>query len=262
MSLLPFLAAFLVMLSSLSGIIFAGRQTKRLFEANLTYLVSFSAGVFLVVATGLVLEAWELLASPVYALLMVVLGYSFAFLLHRLMPETHHHHDEHCERSHGGARKLLIGGAIHNVADGVVLASAFYISTSLGLVATTSILIHEALQKISEFIVLRQSGYRASRALFLNFVVSGTILLGVVIGYVAVVSEGFEGILLAVSAGFFTHVVVHDLLPTRHVRKDSRAALPHIFLVALGAVTMATISAYLADLHPHHGGDESELHSS
>lgn len=252
-------AAVLVMVASLSGVIFVHRFTKTFLEDRLSYLVSFSAGVFLITAGALALEVFEIIEVTFGAALLIGTGYALAWGLHTVLPETHHHHDPSCHRLHGGARKLIVGDSIHNVADGVVLVAAFTASTTLGFAVTLSILIHEVLQEISEFFVLRQAGYSTKRALAINFLVSSTILVGVGLGYFALATHELEGVLLAVSAGFFLHVVVHDLLPKRSHHETARQFSWHVVLVVIGMFLMGTIAVSLGDSHAH--GDEEHDHA-
>jgi zinc and cadmium transporter len=183
---------------------------------------------------------------------LIAAGYILAWGIHALLPETHHHHDPKCGHGHGlAAKKLIIGDAIHNVADGVVLVVAFAASPALGIAATVSIMIHEALQEISEFFVLRQAGYSVRKALTLNFAVSSTILIGVGLGYFALASDQLEIILLAVSAGFFLHVVLHDLLPKRGQHEDLRQFWQHVLVVLVGALLMGVIANALGESHAH-----------
>lgn len=245
-------AAFIVMLASLSGVVFATRSTGRFLENKLSYLISFSAGVFLVTAGALALEVFELAPSFGVGALLIVVGYILAEGVHRLMPEMHHHHDDECVRAHGAAaRKLIIGDAIHNVADGVIIVAAFAVSGPLGVAATVSIVIHEVLQEISEFFVLRRAGYSIKKALLVNFAVSGTIFIGVGLGYFALASHELEVILLAVSAGFFMHVVLHDLLPKHHEHETTKSFLQHVVVVAIGAILMGLIAQALTGTHAH-----------
>jgi zinc and cadmium transporter len=248
-------AAFVVMLASLSGVVFTAKSASRFLEEKLSYLISFSAGVFLVTAGALALEVFELASSLWVGALLIVVGYILAAAMHRLMPETHHHHDADCHQGHGiAARKIIIGDAIHNVADGVIIVAAFVASPALGVAATVSIIIHEVLQEISEFFVLRRAGYSVRKALTINFAVSSTILIGVGLGYFALASHELEVILLAVSAGFFMHVVLHDLLPKHDEHETTKSFLHHIAVVAVGAVLMGLIAHAIADSHVH-GGD-------
>lgn len=253
------LGAGFVMLASLAGVVFTIGTARAFLEKHLAFLVSFSAGVFLVTAGALALEAFEIFDSLVVGAVVVGIGYVLAWGLHALLPETHHHHDPSCTHRHGGARKLIIGDAIHNVADGVILVTAFAVSPALGLAVTASVLIHEVLQEISEFFVLRQAGYSIKQALLINFAVSSTILIGAGLGYLALASHELEGVLLAVSAGFFFHVVLHDLLPKRHRPETAMYFGYHVVLVMAGVLLMGSVASALGDSHTH--GDADHDHA-
>lgn len=250
------LAVGAVMLISLTGAIFVGRFTKGFFEQRLPFLVSFSAGVFLVTAGALMFEVFELSPTVMVGVWMIIIGYLLAWLLQFLLPETHHHHDDECAVQKGGAKKLIIGDAIHNIADGVVLITAFSVSSVLGFAIAVSIVIHEALQEISEFFVLRQAGYTTRQALLINFAVSSTIIIGLLLGYFALASENLELVLLAVSAGFFIQVVIHDLLPKHSHHKTKTEFLKHVLLVVIGVMIMGLVSYSLGEEHGHGAEDE------
>lgn len=252
-------AALVVMLTSLVGVVFIGKNTAKFLEDKLSFLVSFSAGVFLVTSGALALEVFHLADSVIEGVLLILVGYTLAFLVHKLMPETHHHHAEECHSAHGrAARKLIVGDAIHNVADGVVLVVAFAVSPAIGLAALVSIVIHEALQEISEFFVLRRAGYSVKKALAINFTVSSTILLGVALGHLALVSHELEVALLALAAGFFLQVVFHDLLPKHGEYEDAQTFFKHLLLVLVGAVLMGLVAQVAMEGHEH--GEELDSH--
>jgi zinc and cadmium transporter len=219
-------------------------------------LVSFSAGVFLLSAGALALEVFEIFAATVWqGIFLILCGYGLASTIEFVFPESHHHHDpqNHDGHSHDkrGAKKLLIGDGIHNITDGIILVPAFLVAPALGLAVTASIFIHEALQEISEFFVLKQAGYSTKRALVLNFCVSCTIVIGVLLSYFALASQALEGALLAVAAGFFLHVVIHDLLPKPAHSETMRIFILHVLLVATGLVVMAGIATALSEAHDH-----------
>jgi zinc and cadmium transporter len=153
------IAAFIIMTASLVGILFLQKTAQAFLESRLSFLLSFSAGVFLVTAGGLGLEVFELVSSVWMGAGLISVGYILAWSLHAFLPETHHHHDVGCEHSKRAAKKIIIGDSIHNIADGVVLVVAFTASPALGIAATVSIFIHEALQEVSEFFILRHAGY-------------------------------------------------------------------------------------------------------
>lgn len=256
------IAGFVVMVASLSGALFTHRFAARFLETKLAYLVSFSAGVFLVTAGALALEVFALADTVTFALTFIGLGYVLAWGLEYLIPEAHQHHDPECDHDHHhvhkkSARKLLVGDAIHNVADGSMLVPAFLVSPALGIAVTVSILIHEVLQEISEFFVLRQAGFSTKRALLANFAVSSTIFVGIFLSYLALANHDLEVLLLALSAGFFLHVVLHDLIPKPHHHTDSQGFVLHILVLLAGLTTMAAVSFLLGDNHVH---GEAEMH--
>lgn len=253
------------MLMSLGGVLFVSKVATSFLSQRLSYLVAFSAGVFLITSGALLLEVFHIYEGMVgYGIAFVLAGYAIAWGMEVLLPESHHHHDPAHSNDHHhskkGARKLLIGDSIHNIGDGIILVPAFMVSPALGLAVTVSIMIHEALQEISEFFVLKQAGYSTGRALMLNAVTASTILLGVGLSYFALATPALEGVLLAVSAGFFLHVVVHDLLPRRHEHESVKAFLTHVAVLGLGLIVMASIAVALGETHTHGEADSHEDH--
>lgn len=250
------LAAGAITVASLVGVLFTAKVAREFLSSRLSFLVSFSAGVFLVTSGALALEVFEIYEGMLWqGIGLILVGYGLAWFVEKMMPESHHHHDPHDEGGHShnkaGARKLLIGDAIHNIGDGIILVPAFLVSPALGLAVTASIFIHETLQEISEFFVLKQAGYSTRRALALNFLTASTIFIGVGLSYAAIATEELEGLLLAVAAGFFIHVVIHDLLPRPHQHETSKRFLQHVLLVAIGLVLMAGIASALGESHAH-----------
>ncbi|MCU0678123.1 MAG: ZIP family metal transporter [Candidatus Pacebacteria bacterium] len=253
-------AGLLVMLASLLGVLFTHKVAARFLEEKLSYLVSFSAGVFLVTSGALALEVFELADTAFMAVLLIGAGYMLAWGLEYLIPETHQHHDPECDHDHHhgnktSARKLIVGDAVHNVADGIMLVPAFLVSPALGIAVTVSILIHEALQEVSEFFVLRQAGYSTKRALLVNFAVSSTIFIGIGLSYLAVVSHDLEVLLLALAAGFFLHVVLHDLIPKPHHHADSTGFVKHLVVLVIGLAVMSLVAFAIKGEHVHGEGD-------
>ena len=116
-----------------------------------------------------------------------LLGVLVLEIIERFHLASHHHHDTKHDHEHTGinARKLLFTDAIHNVADGVLLVPAFAVDVRLGIATAVAIFLHEAVQEVSEFFVLKEAGYSTKKALTLNFLVSSTILIGVGLGVLA-----------------------------------------------------------------------------
>jgi zinc and cadmium transporter len=236
------------MLASLTGVISVWKQFGRIIEKNLHFLVSFSAGVFLFVSYQLGNEAIEHARTVSAGLIWVVVGIFGFWLIFKLLPAFHHHHDNDQEihvHSPIDARKIIVSDAIHNVGDGVLLASSFAINITLGIVATISIFIHEVVQETSQFFVLRGAGFSTKKALLTNLATSGTILLGSLGAYFLMASfEAMEVPLLGLASGSFLMVVIQDLIP--HSIRNSTTKIhiiKHLAWFSIGLILMIIVGA-------------------
>ena len=77
---------------------------------------------------------------------------------------------------------MLVGDALHNVLDGVLIAAAFLTDVHLGIVTALAIMAHEIPQEVGNFAVLLHSGVSRGRALVLNLLTSLTAVIGGVVG--------------------------------------------------------------------------------
>lgn len=247
---LPLIAALAVIAASLSGAAFASRRIGVWTERNLKYLVASSIGVFAVVAWHLLFEAVEHEGFGPTAV-AAILGALAIGLVARILPDAHHHHSVDPGHGHSrvDARRLLLGDAIHNFGDGLLLVPAFALGVEAGLAAAAAILFHEIVQEISEFFVLKEAGYSTGRALALNALSSSSILLGLAASYALSSVHEIEGLVSSFAAAGFLYVVLRDLLPhtVRAARKD-RNALPYALFFVIGLVAMAVVSSIV-----HHG---------
>lgn len=239
--------SLLVMLASLVGVLAVWKRAGTFIEQRLDYLVSFSAGVFLVFLFGLATEAVEHMGGLAQGLPWLLAGAVGIWVIFKFMPDSHVH--AHAGHSHSrlDARRLITIDAIHNTADGIFLAASYAVSPVLALVAGVSIFVHEALQEMSEFFVLRDAGYSTKRALAINFAVSSTILIGALGGYLLLdVFEMLEGPLLGIAAGGILTVVLHDLIPhsIREARTASHYAM-HLAWFLVGVLAMVGVTILL-----------------
>ena len=148
------LASVLIMLASLSGVVVIWKGIGRYIEKNLDYLVSFAAGVFLILVFNLSQEVIHDSPTVSLGLFWIVLGLISIWLITKIIPEGHHHHrDDESTHPHTklDARKLLIGDMIHNIGDGILVTTAFLAGSIFGVITAMSIVIHEMVQEISEF---------------------------------------------------------------------------------------------------------------
>ena len=247
---LPLAAALAVIAASLTGAAFASRRIGVWTERNLKYLVASSIGVFAVVAWHLLHESVEH-EGFVPTAIAAVLGALAIGLVARILPDAHHHHSVDPGHGHStlDARRLLVGDALHNFGDGLLLVPAFALGLEAGLAATAAILFHEIVQEISEFFVLKEAGYSTRRALALNALSSSSILLGLAASYALSSVEEIEGLIASFAAAGFIYVVLRDLLPhtVRAARKD-RNVVPYALVFVIGLVAMTVVSSLV-----HHG---------
>jgi len=243
------IASFAIMLASLAGKLTVWRLFGDFVERHLTYLVSFAAGVLLVILSQLAVEIVEHAGSIIAGVPWIFLGAIVILVAFRFIPDFHHHHDSHeGDHTHSriSANRILVSDGIHNVGDGVLLVTAFAVSPVLGMLTTASIFMHEAVQEVSEFFVLRGAGLSVNRALLYNFLVSGTILIGAIGGYYLLAQfEKLEVPLLGIAAGAYAVVVFYDLIP--HSIRSSRNGVGHAFGHVLwflgGLVIMSSVAA-------------------
>lgn len=255
--LFALLAGLTIMAISLAGVLTTRRSLGNWTERNLKYLVSFSSGVFFIVALELARETLAL-AGTIPALLSIGAGGVLMAVFSWLLPESHHHHEMHdATDTHdlAGARRILLGDSLHNIGDGLLLAPAFLVNVQLGIATTIGILVHETIQEISEFFVLRESGYTNRQALLRNFLVSGTVLIGIFFGFFLSNITALVGPLLGLAAGAFFFIVFHDLLPrsvatSQHVREYAT----HALVALLGVMLMLLINT----IHTHGAHEEHE----
>ena len=243
------LASLSVMLASLIGIVSVWKHAGNIIEKNLHFLVSFSAGVFLVICYGIILETFHHSENPSAALFWIISGMFLVWLLFKIIPAFHHHHDEEChDHNHHKMdyRKIVLGDAFHNIGDGILLAASFSVSSVLGFTATLSIVIHELIQEVSEFFVLKGAGLSTKKALGINFLTSATVLIGSVGGFFLLGTfEVLEVPLLGLSAGVFLIMILQDLIP--HSIKDGiskRHLMKHVWWFLLGLVLMFVVSSF------------------
>lgn len=238
-------ASLAVMAVSFSGKFATWRGVGPVVERNLHYFVSFASGVLLIIAFNLSTEIVAHAGSMTAGIPWIALGAAVVLVAFRYLPNFHHHHDigDH-SHSRIDANRILASDAIHNIGDGVVIVISFAASPLIGIASTVSIMVHEMLQEISEFFVLREAGLSARRALTLNFMASATILIGTFGGYFLL--ERFEALeipLLGLAVGSYLVVIFHDLIPHSLERAGNRShALRHVIFFAVGLLLMSAIA--------------------
>lgn len=196
---------------------------KGLLDKILLLLIGFSAGGLIGGAfLHLMPEALEQ-SSDISVFLSVIAGFIIFFILERYL-HWRHCHEGKCE-VHVFTYLNLIGDAIHNFSDGLVIGASFVVGLKFGILTTLVIIFHEIPQEIGDFGVLIYGGFSKAKALFYNFLSALTCIAGTFIGYVVSTSvERFSVYLLPVIAGGFIYIASCDLIPELHKQPGLKRA--------------------------------------
>ena len=247
----------------LAAIISLGRLSRLVDQ-----LVSFSVGMLLGSAfLHLLPESLHMGADFHDITATVLVGLLSFFALERLsfFRHDHHHELDGHDHPHGhdaavagkGGSSLLVGSTIHAFADGILIAAAFNVDWTLGLITALAIATHEVPQQIGNFFVLLNSGFSKPRALIFNLLTGSGALVGGVLGYFALGQVG--GLLpfvLAIAASNFMYIALSDLIPQLHAQADGSGSHGHAHSHAVPRSQPQVASANHHHSHDHasHGG--------
>jgi zinc and cadmium transporter len=130
---------------------------------------------------------------------------------------------------------LLGADAFHNLADGAAIAAAFLVSPRLGLLTAVAVIAHEAPQELADYVFLREDGMSRRRALLAMAAVQLTAGIGAASTAAgAALWKGVSGLVLAVAAGTFLHIVEVDLVPLLLDERTERPGWNVLMAMACG----------------------------
>ncbi|MCW9031114.1 MAG: ZIP family metal transporter, partial [Gammaproteobacteria bacterium] len=156
-----------------------------------------------------------------------------------LHSHSHTHSHSHETDKDASGTLILIGDAVHNLVDGVLIAAAFMTDIDLGIVTALAVAAHEIPQEIGDFAILLNSGFKRGKALLFNVLASMATLVGAVIAYYSLQSmQHALPYILAIAASSFIYIAVADLIPGLHKRTELRETIQQITLITLGVVTI------------------------
>jgi zinc and cadmium transporter len=212
--------------------------------------------VFIVLAFSLVQETFHLSASPFLAIVSILIGVITIELITGFLPKAHHDHcfPPHCDKKHShiDARRMMWTDAFHNIGDGILIVGAYMVNVHVGIAATIGILLHEIVQEMSEFFVLKEAGYSTNKALLYNFIVSSTILIGIILTLLLSSISWMIAPLLGFAGGGFIYVLARDLLPHMSHHATKQKTWPrHIIVLICGIIAMFLINSIIPHAHEH-----------
>lgn len=213
-------------------------------------MVAYAVGVLLAFAlTSLLPEALELGLEPLQAGQWLLGGIVVFFLLEKAALWRHEHGDE--DHAHPPqVTMIVLGDGLHNFVDGVLIAAAFLADPTLGWVTAVAILAHELPQEIGDFMILLNAGLSKTRALVLNALSGGAMVLGGVAGYFALDrAQAAVPYALVLAAASFIYIAVADLVPELHRHRGTRDAGAQFLLLGAGIATVWLMSTFLHHSH-------------
>lgn len=261
--LLILLSTFVIALLSVLGMLFFGEKGH--VKGTHRFIVPFAVGAFLAI-TFFELIPETLKASQVYGSVAIVAGFLLFYFISNILHTYHHHHDCHSDDGCGATRVsallLLWGDFVHNITDGVVIASAFIVNPTVGIVTSIGVALHEIPQEIAEFGVLRSAGYSNLRAAALNFLSATGVFVGA--GLTVLLAAYFSDYLwvfMGVAAGNLLYVAASDLLPGVHRDSHTDGSFLRSFIATvIGVVVVGFLIVYAHENFTHFHPEDKNLH--
>lgn len=246
-----FASVIAVSLVSLAGLLTLSMSAERLRRVA-AFFVSFAAGALLGdTFLHLLPEMFAPARDAELSSLLILAGILVFFVVEKLLRHEHgllhrHHHGETIERPALAAVNVL-GDAIHNYIDGLLIGASWLVSPAVGISTTIAVLLHEVPQELGDFGILIHSGLTVRKATLLNLASAAVAILGTATTILAgtMAHERVTRVLIPVTAGGFVYIAVATLLPELQHDRSTRAFVTQSALIALGVAVMALLK--LAD---------------
>lgn len=251
--LLSVLATSGLALLSLTGVGFVA-LAKGARKTVLFVLVACAAGAMMSGAFfHLIPEATEAIGH-FNAAMSIFVGFGAFFLLERFLYWHHCHQGGDCH-VHPYTTLSLVGDAIHNLLDGIVVGGAFMLSPALGLSTTMVIAAHELPQELGDYAILVHGGHSHRRALALNLLTGASGIAGAILAWFGFSAHAeWVPYMMGFAAGNFIYVSAADLIPELHKEQSLKKALVAFACFVVAAGVMAAVAGHAGHAHdsPQH----------
>ena len=235
----------LVSLISLIGIFTLSIKPERL-KTFIMSMVSFAVGgLFGDALIHLIPESFEQLGSGPVTSIFILLGLLIFFSLEKFLRWQHCHIPTSENHIHPVATLNLVGDAVHNLMDGVIIAVGFSTSVPIGMATTLAVIFHEIPQEIGDLGILIHNGLSIKKAMALNFLSALTSFVGAAFALaIGPHVAGFTAYCLPITAGGFLYIAGSDLIPELHHGEEVRlsTSLKQLTFIMLGIAVMAILA--------------------
>ena len=157
-------------------------------------ILGFSVGIFAATSLHLLLSSEYLILFPV--------GFLLFYLSEKFI--WRHCHEDRC-KIHPITHLTLFGDAIHSAVNGIIISSAFHVSTLSGIITTFAILIHAIPHQMGNLSLLLYGGFNRKRAVILNTLSSSAVLIGAFVDF-------DPSLVLPFAAGGFAYISTSDFV--------------------------------------------------
>ena len=236
------LSAFVVSLISLVGIVLVPIKFDRL-KKFLIYFVSFSTGALLGGAFfNLLPEVVENVGFTFIVSSLVISGIVLFFILEKIVHWHHNLMPFEKEHAHPLAIMSLVGGAFHNLLDGLIIGASFLVSIPVGIAITTAIALHKIPKEMGWFGVLVHGGFTKTKAITYNYLSSIFTIIGAVIALlVGSYVENIQFFIIPIAVGGFIYLAGSNLIPELHKEHGLKNSILQLIAMLLGILIMALL---------------------
>ncbi len=240
-----FASVVIISLISFVGLITISIKTKQLHKI-LIFMVSFAAGgLFGDAFIHLLPEAVEEYGFSLSISLSILAGIVIFFMIEKAIHWRHshqHHHHIHKKHFHPFAWMNLLGDAVHNFIDGLIIGASYLVSIPVGIATTIAVAMHEIPQEIGDFSVLLHGGFSRRKALMFNFFTALTALLGLVVVFsLSALVSSISFLIIPFAVGGFIYIAGSDLIPEINKEMGLAKSLISLLFFIVGIAVMVLL---------------------
>ncbi|MFC1655812.1 ZIP family metal transporter [Patescibacteria group bacterium] len=235
-------SVFIVSILSLIGAIVMIINQKSI-KKFLIFMVSFAAGamlgdVFIHMLPELAEEGGFTMMTSLY----ILIGILIFFVLEKIIHWRHCHLSATKNHTHPLAFMNLVGDAIHNFIDGILIAGSFLLSVPVGIATTVAVILHEIPQEMGDFGVLLHSGMKPKKALLFNFFSALTAVAGaLIVLLIGINNESIIQIIIPITIGGFIYIANADLIPELHKETKVKHSIFQLVSFLIGVAIMFSL---------------------
>lgn len=251
-TILAFASVIAVSLVSLVGVAAIAMDAARV-RRLATLFISFAVGALLgdafihLIPGALAFGAAG--QAPLRASLLILGGMMVFFVVEKLLQHRHGVLYDYFHGHQAGGRPELavinvLGDAVHNFIDGLVIGASYLVSPTLGISTTLAVLLHEIPQEFGDFGILIHSGLSVRRALLVNLGSASVAIVGTALSLSlgAVARDTVTIVLVPLTAGGFVYLAAADLIPELQHDHSLRGLIIQTLLISLGIAVMGLLT--------------------